>query len=71
MNIHDTVNNLQTAAACQIKKDKSNQLMKNVFDISFADEDIKSDEGKEKATSQKKKKSKIDKKLTEDVDSSE
>ena len=45
--------------------------MKDAFDLSFADEDVKLEQGKEKAKTWKKKnKSKTDKQLTEDVDSS-
>ena len=43
--------------------------MKDVFDIFFVNEDTESDKSKEKAMSwKKKKKSKTDKKLTENVD---
>ena len=69
LNFHDTVNDFQTAAY-QVKKDKSSWLMKDSFELSFADKDVKSEQSKEKAMSwkNKKKKSKTNKELTEDVD---
>jgi len=60
---HKVANKFQAAAADQ---KMPSQLMRDFFDSSFASEDIKSEQGKEKAKTQKKKK-KTDKELTEDV----
>ena len=56
-------------AANQAKDSKFSWLMKDSFDFSFVDEDIKLEKSKEKANKQKKK-SKADKESTKDVDSS-